>query len=80
MKVPCPCLTKTGLLTAYGNATRRYANAVGKMMQKIRTLPPDEYESLTMAMAKARRLTFEALEALNAHTHEHGCQTHGFTG
>jgi hypothetical protein len=50
------------------------------MMQKIRTLPPDEYESLTMAMAKARRLTFEALEALNAHTHEHGCQTHGFTG
>jgi hypothetical protein len=39
------------------------------MMQKIGTLPLDEYESLTIATREARRLSFEALEALNAHTH-----------
>jgi len=43
------------------------------MMQKIRTLPRDDYESLTIATGQARNLTFEALDALNAHLHEHGC-------
>jgi len=73
MRVPFPCSTKTELLNAYRKATRRYAGAVGKMMQQIRTLPHDEYESLTIATGQARNLTFEALDALNAHLHEHGC-------
>src|SRR4051812_37104287 len=68
MEVPFPCATKGELFNAYANATRRYANAVGKMMQKIGILPRDQYESLTIATGLANRLSLEALETLDAHT------------
>jgi hypothetical protein len=73
MKVPFPCPTKTALLIAYQNETKRYADAVGQLEQKIGVVSRDEYERLRVASEKTRRLSLEALETLDAHSDEHGC-------
>lgn len=73
MKFPCP--TKTALLIAYQEATKLYADELVKLAQKIGVSPREEYESLRIIAEKARRLSLKALEALDAHTHEHGCES-----
>jgi len=73
MNSPFPCPTKTALLNEYGNATKLYADAVGELAQRIGIVQRDEYERLRMASEKFRRLSSNTLEALDAHTREHGC-------
>jgi hypothetical protein len=68
-----PCPAKTDLLNVYVNATQRYTDAVDALAKKIGTVPRDDYEKLRVASEKARRVSLEALERLDAHSHEHGC-------
>jgi hypothetical protein len=70
-KFPCP--TKTTLLIAYQKATKVHADSVGKLGQIINLVSRDEYDSLRIVSEKEHRLSLKALEALDAHTHEHGC-------
>jgi hypothetical protein len=73
MKVIFPCPTKTALLLTYQNSTKRYADAMGQLGQKIGLVSRDEHERLRVATEKTRRLSLEALETLDAHSDEHGC-------
>jgi hypothetical protein len=73
MNVKFPCPTKTALLIAYQDATKLYGDSVGKLAQTIGVVSRDEYDSLRIASEKAHRLSLRALEALDAHNHEHGC-------
>jgi hypothetical protein len=67
------CQTKTDLLTKYQEATDAHAAAVAIMSKRIGISSKQEYDNLATAMHKARRLSANALEALEAHTDEHGC-------
>jgi hypothetical protein len=70
-KFPCPA--KATLMIAYQNATKVHAESVGKLGQIIDLVSRDEYDSLRLVSEKAHRLSLTALEALDAHTEEHGC-------
>jgi hypothetical protein len=73
MTVQFPCSTKTALLIEYQNALNLYADSVGKLERKIAVVSRDKYESLRIVSEKAHRNSLKALEALDAHTEEHGC-------
>ena len=73
MNVSFPCATKTALLSAYQDAAALYAGAVGNLAQEIGAISRDEYSSLRVASQRARRVSEEALETLDAHSDEHGC-------
>ena len=67
------CATKLELLTAYRAVTKSYSDTIAEVAQKIGIVSKAEYEKLNVAVLKARRLSAHALEALEAHTDEHGC-------
>ena len=67
------CATKISLLAAYKAATKSYADAVAESAEKIDIVSKGEYVNLNIATHNARRLSASALEALEAHTDEHGC-------
>ena len=73
MNVKFPCPIKTALLIAYQNATRLYADSARKLGKEIGIVSRDQYESLRITSDKEHRFSVQALEAFDAHTHEHGC-------
>jgi hypothetical protein len=74
MKKPiAACDVKRQLLTAYQKATAAYSQAVAELARKISIVSKADYNELALATQKSRRLSGDALEALEAHTDEHGC-------
>jgi hypothetical protein len=74
MKKPiATCDVKRQLLTAYQKATAAYSQAVAELARKIGIVSKANYNELALASQKARRLSADTLEALDAHTDEHGC-------
>jgi hypothetical protein len=74
MKKPAAaCETKRDLLTKYQEATTAYSQAVAELARKIGIVKKADYDALSAAAHRARRLSATALEALEAHTDEHGC-------
>jgi hypothetical protein len=67
------CLIKTDLLAKYREATDAYAASVAVMSKRIGVSSKQEYDNLNLATQKARRSSAKALEAIEAHTDEHGC-------
>ena len=57
---------KTALLVNK-KAAKQYADAVAQLAKNIATVSRDDYDSLRVASEKARRLSMEALEAVDAH-------------
>jgi hypothetical protein len=72
MKEPT-CETKTKLLGAHQNATEFYAKAVSELARKIGVVSRTQYEKLSLAAERARKLSFEARELFEGHIAEHGC-------
>ena len=67
------CDVKRQLLGAYQKATEAYSQAVAELARQIGIISKADYNALTLASHKARRFSADALEALEAHTDEHGC-------
>jgi len=67
------CQEKEGLLSEYGAATRKFADAVGDLWGKIGTSPRPEYERLQRASNEARIKSEQARLALEQHAAAHGC-------
>ena len=72
MKEPT-CETKTKLLVAHQNATEFYAKAVSELARKIGVVSRTQYDKLSLAAERARKLSFEARELFEGHIAEHGC-------
>ena len=67
------CQTKRHLLALYQAATERYSQAVAALAQAIGAVSKKEYTALKMAALRTRLLSTDAVDALEAHTDEHGC-------
>jgi hypothetical protein len=72
MKEPT-CETKTKLLVAHQNTTEFYAKAVSELARKTGVVSRIQYEKLSLAAERARKLSFEARELFEGHIAEHGC-------
>ena len=70
---PPNCKIKAGLPEEYKNRAKSYSNAVAELARNIGTVSKADYDNLNLQTQKARRVAARAMEALDAHTDEHGC-------
>ena len=68
-----PCPTKMGLTLAYRDALIEYSRAVGELVHSVGVNIGDDHERLGRIIKTAGRSSAHALEALEAHTMDHGC-------
>jgi hypothetical protein len=67
------CAVKESLAIEFQGRTETYAAAVAELSRNAAKAPSDDYDELTVAAEKMRRLSAKARENYEGHIAEHGC-------